>query len=390
MIPGENVCYNKTWLRLWLFDKVFSKGCHLMCMWMTVAIAVLRYIYVCRQNFNRNLTQKRTSYIIISCIVIGCSIAALPLTLDKKIVNIGKKINSPERFDIIRNKDNSTEYLTSGYKTNSSECFDTRHKSNSSECFKKGNKSNSTECFFTGSKTNSTKCFIVGNNINSTECSKAEHKSDFIDCFNIGDSDLAKSSLFVKQYDFWFAGLAMQIVPSLLLSIFTLLLVKQLRKSVTFRKRTSISARGFQERTSNDKSSSVCLTLSQNSLTKIGLHVKQSSSMEKSIRDNVRTTKMLLAIVVCSVLSDFPLGIIIMMIYFDDPWYINTGQHLFNPFMVLIYINNSINIIFYCTMSRPFRAEAKEIFVPKRLVNTIKRIYSQKNSSHYETDIELL
>ena len=317
MIPGENDCYNHTWLMLWLFDKVFSKGCHLMCMWMTVAIAVLRYIYVCRQNFNRNLTKKSTSYVIISCFAIGCSVAAVPLSLDKKIVDIG----------------NSTTTKTSP-------------------------------------------------------------------CYNVRDSDLALSNPIVRHYDFWFAGVIMQIIPSLLLSYFTLLLVKQLRKSVTFRQKTADRSRQSLEKRSSDRSSTHSLMMSQTSLNMIHqkqtsqtslnmIQQKQTSSMEKSIRDNIRTTKMLLAIVICSILSDFPLGVIVMVIYFDDSWYFNVGQHLFNPFMVLIYINNSINIIFYCTMSRPFREEAKELFLPQRLVANIKRIYSKKTSSHNDTDIEL-
>ena len=303
MIPDPRLCYDKLWMTFWLIDKAFCKGCHLICMWLTVAMAAIRYVMVCHQrNFKFKFPNSRT-YLIVAVTVVGCSLVAVPLYMDKQVVNLSDLFSN---YSISNNSNNSNNSNYLNYPNN---------------------------------------------------------------CYNADDSEFAKSNPFIKNYDFWFAGVAMQIIPSSLMSVFTLLLMRKIRRSVSFRKASTINMRASMEKVNSI--TDVHYVSTRKSSTSSNSYmgsIKKFSALRKqaSVRDFVRTSKMLMMIVVCSIVSDIPLGVIVMIINYDKTWYFRYGQHLFNPCMLLSYINSSINIIFYCTMSRHFRGAAKEIFLPKK------------------------
>lgn len=85
-----------------------------------------------------------------------------------------------------------------------------------------------------------------------------------------------------------------------------------------------------------------------------------------------RTTKMLLAILLLFLLTEFPSGILALLSgilgkdFFHNV-YMNFGEMM----DILALINSAINFILYCSMSRQFRDTFRKLFTPKILSNWI-------------------
>lgn len=83
-----------------------------------------------------------------------------------------------------------------------------------------------------------------------------------------------------------------------------------------------------------------------------------------------RTTRMLIAVLLLFLLTEFPQAILgLMSATLHPDFYLHCYQRLGDLMDFLALLNSSINFILYCTMSRQFRETFNQIFLPRWLLN---------------------
>ncbi|GAB1608378.1 sex peptide receptor-like [Argonauta hians] len=139
-----------------------------------------------------------------------------------------------------------------------------------------------------------------------------------------------EAEIILKKMNFWVQAFILKLLPSLLLTILSILLVKTMQDVEVRRKRL---------------------------LSRSGRTDDESSRERKTNR----TTKMLLTVVVLFLVTETPHGIFILIGSFNPPfqeYYMYLGDTL----DILTLINNGINFVLYCTMSKQFRETFIRIF----------------------------
>ena len=76
-----------------------------------------------------------------------------------------------------------------------------------------------------------------------------------------------------------------------------------------------------------------------------------------------RTTSMLVAVVLCFVVTELPQGVLAFLSGVDKTIFIDVYTQLGDVWDMVVIVNSSINFLLYCTMSRLFRGTFCELFV---------------------------
>ena len=135
---------------------------------------------------------------------------------------------------------------------------------------------------------------------------------------------------FVYNFNFWIQAILVKLVPCVGLAILSLLLVKTMREAEQRRK-----------------------------------NLRSQTAKDDNSRDHKtnRTTRMLLAVVVLFLMTEFPQGILNLL----SGILTNFVEEVYGPLGdlvdILALINNGVNFILYCTMSKQFRDTFIEIFL---------------------------
>lgn len=94
---------------------------------------------------------------------------------------------------------------------------------------------------------------------------------------------------------------------------------------------------------------------------------RSSRALEKE-RQTDRTTRMLLAVLLLFLLTEFPQGILgLLSVWFGEDFFKHCYQNLGEVMDILALINSAINFILYCAMSRQFRSTFSALFRPSVL-----------------------
>ncbi|UYV73394.1 hypothetical protein LAZ67_10003027 [Cordylochernes scorpioides] len=115
-----------------------------------------------------------------------------------------------------------------------------------------------------------------------------------------------------------------------------------------------------------------CIALTGLSLGLIRL-LYEANNRKKRLRQNAhcdrtcdRTTRMLLAVLLLFLITEFPSGILALLSgILGDDFYKNVYSNLGEIMDVLALINSAINFILYCAMSRQFREIFSQLFTPR-------------------------
>lgn len=145
------------------------------------------------------------------------------------------------------------------------------------------------------------------------------------------DTDLDKA---VKNLNFWIQAILVKLVPCTGLTILSILLVHLMKAAEARRKKLGTNK--------------ATMTVARN---------------EGRDRKTNRTTRMLLVVVILFLLTEFPQGILnllsgILVTDFIDEVYVPLGDIL----DIITLVNNGINFILYCAMSKQFRDTFIQVF----------------------------
>ena len=142
---------------------------------------------------------------------------------------------------------------------------------------------------------------------------------------------------FVYNFNFWIQAILVKLVPCIGLAILSFLLVRTMRE--------------VEERRRNLRTSAL-----------------NDDGNGRDQKTN-RTTRMLLAVVLLFLLTEFPQGIINLLSGILPNFVTEIYAPLGDLVDILALINNGINFILYCTMSKQFRDTFIEIFLRSTVRN---------------------
>lgn len=138
---------------------------------------------------------------------------------------------------------------------------------------------------------------------------------------------------FLKNFNLWTQAFLVKLIPCFLLTVLSILLIKQMKDAEKRRKK-----------------------LLKKSLTK-------AEDDSRRNRKTNRTTRMLVTVVVLFVLTETPQGILQLVGGIVDDFFSKVYLPLGDLMDTLALFNNGINFVLYCTMSKQFRETFIKIFL---------------------------
>lgn len=274
--------YDYNWTMFVLFHSNFSQVCHTISIYLTVVLAIWRYIAVVYPQHNRAWCTMRTTTVTILLGYVLCPILCLPIYVTSKLTS---------RIVLLSQFDNNAVNYSLQISGNSSNIppgvYDERN------------------------SYNATLYFI-----------------DLVD-YNL------TNEIKLSVLNFWIYSVVIKIIPCIALTVLSLRLIFAL-----------IETKKRREKLLTNKS-------------------KLNKTLEKEKRTD-RTTKMLLAILLLFLITEFPQGILgLLTIMLGKGFFTSCYIKLGALMDILALINSAINFILYCIMSRQFRVTFQTVFWPK-------------------------
>lgn len=175
----------------------------------------------------------------------------------------------------------------------------------------------------------------------------------------IGWSSIAtECNELLKKINFWVFSVGMKLGPCILLTYLSLTLITALVEADE--RKTRLANRTQQERPSIS-------SLERGRLSTIAVQnpliMAKRSSLARPYSD--RTNKMLLAVLLLFLVTEFPSGILVLLSgILGERFFLDVYIPLGEVLDILALVNSSINFILYCTTSSVFRQTFCNLFCP--------------------------
>ncbi|KAG8298528.1 myosuppressin receptor activity protein [Homalodisca vitripennis] len=255
------------WALFVLLHAQVSQVCHTISIWLTVTLAVWRYIAVAYPQRNREWCGMQRTIAVIICGYIFCPLLCIPLYLAFEI--------EPKIALLDEDGDDAQPNSTTAYNTT---------------------------------------LYVV----------------------DLSEMGKANNNL-LMDINFWVYSVVIKIIPCIALTVLSLRLICALLDTKRRREKLTSGSR------------------------------KTTRLMEKE-RQTDRTTRMLLAVLLLFLLTEFPQGILGMLsVMLGQRFFRDCYNKLGEVMDILALINSAINFILYCAMSRQFRTTFSVLFRPRWL-----------------------
>lgn len=133
----------------------------------------------------------------------------------------------------------------------------------------------------------------------------------------------------LENVNYWVQAIFVKLIPCIMLTILTVLLIVAMHRA--YKKRMALKNQGKKDE--SDKHN-----------------------------EHNRTTLMLFTVVVLFLITEFPQGVLTLMSSLNKAYHQEIYENLGNLLDMMALLNNSINFVLYCTMSRQFRNTFISIF----------------------------
>ncbi|XP_063972209.1 G-protein coupled receptor dmsr-1-like isoform X2 [Diachasmimorpha longicaudata] len=283
--------YSYGWAVFVLVHSIFTQVCHTISIWLTVTLAIWRYIAVEYPQSNRQWCSFRRTVLAIAGAYIICPLICLPVYFTTQVTSKIETLNSQG------NSVNVSVY-------------------------------------------------------NGTEMLKNET------LWFVHLSETMKTHGLLNLMNLWMYSVVIKLVPCLALTIFSLRLILALLKAK--KRRKLLTSRNVFKSSEENVVDNIC---------DIKACRKKSSRILEKERQTDRTTRMLLAVLLLFLLTEFPQGVlgllsVILGTGFFRTCYVKLGEMM----DILALINSAINFILYCAMSRQFRTTFHQLFCTWKLL----------------------
>ncbi|GFR78591.1 FMRFamide receptor [Elysia marginata] len=270
--------HTKPWMYFILFHNLYIVTCHMMAMWLTVSLAVFRYIFVCRHQVASTMCTMQRARLTVVIVVIGSIVSCIPNCFIYKV----------------RDANSNDTLLLMGVQPEN----------------------------------------LPG---------PGERDS----CYYVYPSDFAIGHPEYVTFVRWLYGVVIKILPCIVLAYLSMLLIIAMQRAKKRRARL---------------------------LNNISRVIDHDSSSEHN-----RTTKMLVAVVLCFVITELPQGVTAWISAVDEDFFEKVYVQLGDFMDILVLINSAVNFILYCIMSQQFRDTFKSLFVAKHLPSFLQRVKHHSN-----------
>ena len=140
--------------------------------------------------------------------------------------------------------------------------------------------------------------------------------------YRLNNSAIVSHHPELENWNYWIQAFLIKLIPCAVLTVFTILLIIAMTKAN--KRRMQLKSQGRKDE--SDRA-----------------------------REHNRTTAMLLAVVGLFLLTEFPQGILTLCNIFIQNFFTDVYWPLGDLLDIMALLNNSINFVLYCTMSRQFR-----------------------------------
>uniref|UniRef100_A0A1B6ECD2 G-protein coupled receptors family 1 profile domain-containing protein n=1 Tax=Clastoptera arizonana TaxID=38151 RepID=A0A1B6ECD2_9HEMI len=277
--------YTYGWAYFVLVHSHFAQTFHTISIWLTVSLAVWRYIAVAYPQHNREWCSMQRTIVAIAGGYIICPLLCIPFYLSFNIIS---------NVELLEDDGNSAL-------------------------------PNSTSSY------NVTLYFV-----NLSELGQAHDR-------------------FLADLNFWVYSVVIKIIPCIALTILSLKLICALLDTKRRREKLTSGSR------------------------------KSTRAIEKE-KQTDRTTRMLLAVLLLFLITEFPQGILgLLSVMLGEPFFSNCYLKLGEVMDILALINSAINFILYCAMSRQFRTTFSVLFRPKWMA--VPQVEANGHNNHTTTQV---
>ena len=145
----------------------------------------------------------------------------------------------------------------------------------------------------------------------------------------------SRTDEYLNQFNFWVQAIVVKLLPCCGLTIVSIIIVRKMNQ----------------------------VQRQHQKLMKTKNSASTSYKLEESKKKSIRATRMLLTVVALFLLTEFPIGIMSMLSGILPKFYYEVYSPLGDTMDILALINNGINFLLYCAMSKQFRETFIRIFL---------------------------
>ncbi|KAH8278273.1 hypothetical protein KR044_009432 [Drosophila immigrans] len=332
----EKLSYS--WACFIKFHSIFAQVLHTISIWLTVTLAVWRYIAVGYPQKNRVWCGMRTTIITITTAYVVCVLVVSPsLYLITAITEWmdqldaqGKLINNIPMTQYVIDYNNEMQTLVAAANATSSSLLP------------------SNETLFLNATTTTP----------SPQAVPVSLVARNVTVYRLYHSDLALHNASLRNTTFLIYSVLIKLIPCIALTILSVRLILALLEAK--RRRKKLTSKPATPASNGTKSGVVNGKPAERPR-------KNSKTLEKE-KQTDRTTRMLLAVLLLFLITEFPQGIMgLLNVLLGDAFLMECYLRLSDLMDVLALINSSINFILYCSMSKQFRSTFTLLFRPKFL-----------------------
>ncbi|XP_049546665.1 G-protein coupled receptor dmsr-1-like isoform X3 [Anopheles darlingi] len=269
------------WAWYIMFHSIFAQICHTISIWLTVTLAIWRYIAVAYPQRNRQWCDMSKTLAAIFSSYVVCPFLAIPIYLSFSIQSNVELLGSDGNL-LLRDTNDTGRNVT---------------------------------------------------------------------LFRLGTSQLVRDNPTLLNVNFWIYSVVFKLIPCIALTILSLRLIGALLEAKQRRSQLTGTATGMKQIVDG----------------RVVDAAKGSKQSDKE-KQTDRTTRMLLAVLLLFLITEFPQGILgLLSAVLDKSFFFNCYLKLGDVMDVLALVNSAINFILYCSMSRQFRSTFSDLFRPRIL-----------------------
>ncbi|XP_067642836.1 G-protein coupled receptor dmsr-1-like [Eurosta solidaginis] len=371
------------------FHSIYAQVLHTISIWLTVTLAVWRYIAVSYPQKNIIWCGMRTTLFTILTAYIVCILVVSPsLYLVTSIAEFleavdehGKTLDSEplsqyiiDYYNEMANQTQQTQHITASALATTT--FAVQRNESALAAGNGGDAWNisdivgilaATTATATTSKlatiaptaaaTGSTSLIATTTTLTSS-LSPWQIAHHNITVYRLYHSDLALHNKSLLNSTFLIYSVLIKLIPCIALTILSVRLIVALLEAKRRRKMLTCNAANGMKPMMNGK----FLEVQQQRAPR-----KNSKTLEKE-KQTDRTTRMLLAVLLLFLITEFPQGIMgLLNTMLGDAFLMQCYLKLSDIMDILALLNSSINFILYCSMSRQFRTTFTKLFRPQFL-----------------------
>ncbi|KAH8272388.1 hypothetical protein KR018_002418, partial [Drosophila ironensis] len=351
----EKLSYS--WACFIKFHSIFAQVLHTISIWLTVTLAVWRYIAVGYPQKNRLWCGMRTTIITITTAYVVCVLVVSPsLYLITAITEFVEQLDGQGK---VINSIPMTQYVIDYRNEIMSATATTALPDPAANESMWGNVSALMTTTSTTTAAPSTTLSPL-----ATPLPTPTPVVRNVTVYRLYHSDLALHNASLQNATFLIYSVVIKLIPCIALTILSVRLILALLEAK--RRRKMLTSKPIAAATVAN-SNGTKTTTSVNGSKAADRPRKNSKTLEKE-KQTDRTTRMLLAVLLLFLITEFPQGIMgLLNALLGDAFFLQCYLRLSDLMDILALINSSINFILYCSMSKQFRTTFTLLFRPKFL-----------------------